>query len=151
MPFVICNVALIACIKGMLHFFLEIGSFYHSPKVTVELHRFQMHSDYFLIFRSKSVTRQFLLSLTSIVEKKYGSQWDQKLSDILLNINKNRLNTFENSKTQLFNSGGVVKWVYFQKKKKVEYPFKCNIFYIWLQFQHLKILIFRYFLKICFF
>jgi len=29
-------------------------------------------------------------------------------SDILLNI-KNRLNTFENCKTQLFNSGGVVK------------------------------------------
>jgi len=29
---------------------------------------------------------------------------------ILLNIRKeNRLNTFENSKTQLFNSGGVVK------------------------------------------
>jgi len=28
--------------------------------------------------------------------------------DILLNI-KNRLNTFENGKTQLFNSGGVVK------------------------------------------
>jgi len=25
-------------------------------------------------------------------------------------------------KTQLFNSGGVVKWAYFQKK--VEYPFK---------------------------
>jgi len=31
------------------------------------------------------------------------------VTDILLNIKKNRLNTFENSKTQLFNSGGVVK------------------------------------------
>jgi len=34
---------------------------------------------------------------------------------------KNRMNGFENGKTQLFNSGGVVKWEYFQKK--VEYPF----------------------------
>jgi len=32
---------------------------------------------------------------------------------------------FENGKTQLFNSGGVVKWAYFQKKKKKKkYPFK---------------------------
>jgi len=30
------------------------------------------------------------------------------VTDILL-ISKNRLNTFENGKTQLFNSGGVVK------------------------------------------
>jgi len=37
------------------------------------------------------------------------------LSGITLNINKNRLNTFENGKTQLFNSGEVVKWAYFQK------------------------------------
>jgi len=36
-------------------------------------------------------------------------------------ISENRLNGFENSKTQLFNSGGVVKWAYFQKK--VDYPF----------------------------
>jgi len=26
------------------------------------------------------------------------------------------MNGFENGKTQLFNSGGVVKWAYFQKK-----------------------------------
>jgi len=54
--------------------------------------------------------------LTSIVGKNiyYGSQWDQKLvTDILLNGKKNRLNGFENGKTQLFNSGGVIskkKW-----------------------------------------
>jgi len=30
---------------------------------------------------------------------------------------ENRLNGFENGKTWLFNSGGVVKWAYFQKKK----------------------------------
>jgi len=37
---------------------------------------------------------------------------------------KNRLNGFENGKTQLFNNWG--KGAYFQKKKKkVEYPFKC--------------------------
>jgi len=34
-----------------------------------------------------------------------------------------RLNGFNNGKTQQFNSGGVVKWAYFQKKK-VESPFK---------------------------
>jgi len=33
-----------------------------------------------------------------------------------------RLNGFKNGKTQQFNSGGVVKSAYFQKK--VEYPFK---------------------------
>jgi len=31
------------------------------------------------------------------------------VTDVLLNIKKNRLNTLENGKTQLFNSGGVVK------------------------------------------
>jgi len=31
------------------------------------------------------------------------------VTDILLNIKKNWLNTFENDTTQLFNSGGVVK------------------------------------------
>jgi len=50
------------------------------------------------------------------------------VTDILLNIKKkNILNTFENGKTQLFNSGGVVKWAYFQKK--VEYPFKCTDYF----------------------
>jgi len=36
-------------------------------------------------------------------------------------------NGFENGKTQLFNSGGVVKWACFQKK--VEYPFKKSFIY----------------------
>jgi len=40
-------------------------------------------------------------------------------TDILLNIKKNRLNMFENGKTRLFNSGGVVKLAYFQKKSGV--------------------------------
>jgi len=39
---------------------------------------------------------------------------------IFIQISENRLNGFENGKTQLFDSGGVVK--YFQKR--VEYPFK---------------------------
>jgi len=34
---------------------------------------------------------------------------------ILFYISENRLNGFENGKIQLFNSGGVVKWAYFQK------------------------------------
>jgi len=46
------------------------------------------------------------------------------VTDILQKKKKseNRLNGFENGKTQLYNSGGVVKLAYFQKK--VEYPFK---------------------------
>jgi len=45
------------------------------------------------------------------------------VTDILLNIKKNRLNTFENGKTQLLNSGGVVKWAYFQKKCSIPLKF----------------------------
>jgi len=36
-----------------------------------------------------------------------------------------QLNGFKKGKNQQFNSGGVVKWAYFQKK--VEYPFKFTI------------------------
>jgi len=32
-----------------------------------------------------------------------------------VNETRKSLNGFENGKTQLFNSGGVVKWAYFQK------------------------------------
>jgi len=35
---------------------------------------------------------------------------------IFFEISENRLKGFENGKTQLFNSGGVVKLAYFQKK-----------------------------------
>jgi len=60
---------------------LEIGLFYNSPRVK-QFYRFQIHSADFLIFRRISVTRQFLVSLTSKVGKNiyYESQWDQKLS-----------------------------------------------------------------------
>jgi len=53
--------------------FLEIGSFYNSPRVKQfkQFYRFLIHSDDFLIFRRILVTRQFLVSLTSIVGKKY--------------------------------------------------------------------------------
>jgi len=44
---------------------------------------------------------------------------------ILFQISENRLNGFENGKTRLFNSEGVVKWAYFQK---VEYPFNIYIY-----------------------
>jgi len=45
----------------------------------------------------------------------------------------NRLNTFENGKPQLFNSGGVVKKAYFQKKWSVpgcidQYAISCCMF-----------------------
>jgi len=70
-----------------------------------------------------SVTRQCLVPLTSIVYifSYYGSQWDQKLvTDITRqNISENQLNGFENGKTQLFNSEGVVKWAYFPKKGSI--------------------------------
>jgi len=52
-----------------------------------------MYSANFLIFRRISVTRQFLVSLTSIVGKKYTME----------------VNEIKNGKTQLFNSGGVIK------------------------------------------
>jgi len=42
---------------------------------------------------------------------------------IFFYISKNQQNTLENGKTQLFNSGGVVKWAK-KVSKKVEYPFK---------------------------
>jgi len=57
--------------------FLEIGSFYNSLRVTFGFYHFLNHSANFLIFGRISVTRQFLVSLTSIVGKKYiyyGSQ-----------------------------------------------------------------------------
>jgi len=41
------------------------------------------------------------------------------VTDILLNIKKNRLNTFENGKSQLWESGKMSLF-----PKKVEYPFK---------------------------
>jgi len=34
---------------------------------------------------------------------------------IFFYMSENWLNGFENGETQLFNSGGVVKWAYFQK------------------------------------
>jgi len=51
-----------------------------------------MHSDDFLIFRRISVTRQFLVSLISIVGKKYMEANETRnclvVTDILLNIRK---------------------------------------------------------------
>jgi len=38
---------------------------------------------------------------------------------ILFQVSENRLNGFENGETQLFNSGGVVKWPNFQKKWRI--------------------------------
>jgi len=47
--------------------FLEIGLFYNSLRVKQSsFYRFPIHSADFLIFRRISVTRQFLVSLTSI-------------------------------------------------------------------------------------
>jgi len=53
--------------------FLEIGSFYHSPRVKqLSVNSFRMYSADFLIFRRLSVTRQFLVSLIPyLVGKKY--------------------------------------------------------------------------------
>jgi len=50
-------------LKGYSTFFLEVGSFYNSQK----FYRFRIHSANFLVFKRISVTRQFLVSLTSIV------------------------------------------------------------------------------------
>jgi len=59
-----------------------------------------------------SVTRQFLVSLTSMV---VNETRNCLVTDILLNIRKSA-EWIKNGKTQLFNSEGVVKWGYFQKK-----------------------------------
>jgi len=66
-----------------------------------------MYSADFLIFRRISVNRQILVSLTSIVyffPTEVSETRNGLVTDILLNING-----FENGKTQLINSGGVVK------------------------------------------
>jgi len=57
------------CLKGILHFFLEIGSFDHSPRVKqLSFTVFEcIEPFFFFIFRRISVTKQFLVSLTSIV------------------------------------------------------------------------------------
>jgi len=61
------------CLKGILHFFLEIGSFDHSPRVKqLSFTIFEcIEAFFFLIFRRISV-----VSLTSIVYffSYYGSQ-----------------------------------------------------------------------------
>jgi len=62
-------------LKGILHFFLEIGSFYHFPRVKqLGFTIFESIQPFFFfiyIFRRISVTRQFLVSLTYIVGKTY--------------------------------------------------------------------------------
>jgi len=55
-------------LKGILHFFLEIGSFYHTPRV--KQLGFTVFKSIQPIIRRISVPRQFLVSLTSIVGKK---------------------------------------------------------------------------------
>jgi len=63
------------------------------------------------MFRRISVTKQFLVSLTSIVyyfpSMEVNESRNCLFTDILLNIRKS--NCFENGKTQLFNSEGEVK------------------------------------------
>jgi len=44
-------------------------------------------------------------------------------------ISENRLNGFENGKTHLFNSGGVVKRAYFQKKWSIPLRFDLVIYF----------------------
>jgi len=67
------NALYIKALKGHSTFFLEIGSFYHTTRVK------QLGFTVFeciLIFGRISVTRQFLVSLTSVVYffSYYGSQ-----------------------------------------------------------------------------
>jgi len=61
-------------------------------RLILPFYRFQIHSDGFLIFRRTSVTRQFLVPLTSIVGKIYTMEVTETrnclVTDILLNIKK---------------------------------------------------------------
>jgi len=66
-----------------------------------------MYSDDFLIFRITSVTRQFLVPLTSIVF--FFLLWKSVRPETVWLLIFFKMNGFENGKTQLFNSGGVVK------------------------------------------
>jgi len=50
---------------------------------------------------------------------------------LLIFLSENRLNGFENGKTRLFNSGGVVKLAYFQKKWSI--PLR-TVFVGWIEF-----------------
>jgi len=77
-----------------------------------------MHSADFLIFRRISTTRQYLVSSTSIVGKNiyYGSQWDQKLSGSWYPSKYQKIGWMDSKTAKLFNSGGAVKWAYFQKE-----------------------------------
>jgi len=85
-----------SCFKGILHIFLEIGSFYNPPRVKqLSFYCFRIHSADFLIFTTISVTRQFLVSLTSILGKKihvYTMEVNETRNSlviyILLNIRK---------------------------------------------------------------
>jgi len=75
------------CLKGILHFFLEIGSFDHSPRVKqLSFTVFECIEPFFKIFIIISVTRQFLVSLISIVE--VNGTRNCLVTDILLNIRK---------------------------------------------------------------
>jgi len=103
---------------GILHFFWKWAHFTTPPEVEqLSYYRFWIHSADFLIFRRISVTRQFLVSLASIVFFIYpttGCHWDQKLSGYWYSSKYQKISW--NGETQLFNSGGVVKWAYCQKK-----------------------------------
>jgi len=75
--------------------FLERGSFYHSPKVKqLGFTVFECIQSIFFIFRRISVTRQFLVSLTSIVyifffpTIEVNETRNCLVTDILLNIRK---------------------------------------------------------------
>jgi len=76
-------------LKGHSTFFLEIGSIYNSPRVKLlSFTVFECIQTIFLIFRRISETRQFLVSLTSIVYFFSNETRNRLVTDIFLNIRK---------------------------------------------------------------
>jgi len=72
-------------VKGIIHFFWKLAHFYHSPRVKqLSFTVFKCIQLIFLIFRRISVTRQFLVSLTSIVGKKIYKWKSMRPETVLL-------------------------------------------------------------------
>jgi len=96
--------------------FLELDSFYNSPRVK------QLS---FTVFESIQLIFWYL---EEYQPDRFWSHWLSIVYSILwksVRPETVRLLIFENSKPQLFNSGGVVKWAYFQKKWSI--PLNLNL------------------------
>jgi len=106
----VCHITKMVChfpLKGILHYFGNGRILLLPQSETVEFYHFRMYSADFLIFRRISENRQFLVLLTSIVYIFFLLSMIPETVWLLLlfYISENRLNGFENGKTQLLTLG----------------------------------------------